>query len=67
MILTVRNDQGQEFEHHCDQFVGYDVYVEACDLWGNNWHTYTVISLDQILEKVLNPNTLDPTTAERIH
>ena len=67
MILTIRNNQGQEFEHHCDQFIGYDVFIEARDLWGNNWQTYLVLAGTEILESVLNPNTLDPERVERIH
>lgn len=67
MILTILNDQGQEFEHHCDKFIGYDVFVEAREHWGDDWETYQVLAGTEVLESVINPNTLDPQQAERIH
>lgn len=67
MILTVRNDFGDEFQHHCREFIGYDVFIEARELWGYNWNTYLVINGSEVLEKVINPETLDPENAQRIH
>jgi hypothetical protein len=67
MKLTIRNDLGQEFEMNCREFIGYDVFIEARENWGYNWNTYMVLDGVEILESVLNPNTLDPTTAQRIH
>jgi len=66
MILTIRNDLGQSFQMHCEEFRGYDVFVEAREQWGYNWSTYMVLNGSEILESVLNPNTLDPLNAARI-
>jgi hypothetical protein len=51
---------------HCEEFRGYDVFVEAREQWGYNWSTYMVLNGSEILESVLNPNTLDPLNAARI-
>jgi hypothetical protein len=67
MKLIVRNNQGEEFTHHCESFDGYDIFLEARELWGNNWENYMVLKGTEVLENVLNPNTLDPENAERIH
>jgi hypothetical protein len=67
MILTVRNNLGLEFMHECQEFIGYDVFVEARDHWGYDWETYLVLNGSEILENVLNPNTLDPQNVQRIH
>jgi len=67
MKLTIRNNLGDEFQHECREFIGYDVFVEAREHWGYNWETYLVLSGTEILESVLNPNTLDPLNAARIH
>jgi hypothetical protein len=67
MILIIRNDQGQWFEFECPSFQGYDVFCAVRDQWDYDWHTYQVIHEDQVLENVLNPNGLDPSTAVSIH
>jgi hypothetical protein len=67
MMLTVRNDQGLEFYHECQEFIGYDVFIEAREHWGYNWQTYIVLAGTEILESVINPDTLDPEQAQRIH
>lgn len=67
MILTIRNSAGDEFEHHCKEFIGYDVFVDARDHWGYDWDTYMVLDGVTVLENVINPDRLDPTTAQRIH
>jgi hypothetical protein len=53
--------------HECQEFIGYDVFVEARDHWGYDWETYLVLNGSEILENVLNPNTLDPQNVQRIH
>ena len=67
MKLTIRNDQGLEFLFECKEFIGYDVFCAVRDQWDYDWHTYQVIDQDQVLENVINPNHLDPSTAESIH
>jgi hypothetical protein len=66
MKLTVRNDQGQEFYYECQEFIGYDVFCEARENWGYEWHTYMVLKGSECIESVINPDNLDPLSAQRI-
>jgi hypothetical protein len=67
MKLTVRNDFGQEFDYLCEQFMGYEVFQEARENWGYEWNTYQVLKGDEVIERVINPMTLDPKSAVRIY
>jgi hypothetical protein len=56
----VTNETGQTFEYECEEFVGFDVFETARELWGQDWEIYTVTLDSKILEKVFNPNYLTP-------
>lgn len=66
MKLTIRNDWGDEFLHECQEFIGYDVFVESREYWGTNWETYLVLNGTEILESVVNPDAIDLTTKDWI-
>jgi hypothetical protein len=64
--LLVRNDLGNHFEHDCTEFIGYEVFVLAREHWGYDWNTYMVLNGSEILENVINPNSLDPQSAQMV-
>jgi hypothetical protein len=67
MKLLIKNDLGQHFEYTCDQYEGYDVFCEANYQWGpHGWETFTVQDGEKVLMNVINPNVLDPSSAQTI-
>jgi hypothetical protein len=60
MKVILRNNLGLEYSYNCEEFVGYDAFTIARDIWENDWKTYEVISDSIILENVINPNFIEP-------
>ena len=68
MKLLVQEENGDSFTLSFPRFEGYIVFHEANDYWGQQgWKTYTVSLGNTILERVINPNYLDPLNAQHIH
>lgn len=64
--FTVINDRQQCLEIELEQFNGFEIFELANHYWGDDWQSYQVISDQGILEKVINPNYLDPKSAMTI-
>jgi hypothetical protein len=61
MILYIKNEDGEIIQYECDEFDGYDVFQTANDVWGlDGWLNYTVTENNAVIERVLNPQYLQP-------